>query len=222
MVSASMKYALGISPSASTGPTADKAAAGAAGGPRSSVAADWAETTRSRGSATLQRLRALRGCTRSLPLGSAFGSLIRHRAASRCSQQLGFVVRIRRPEARFNPVKPSPTQSNLVKPSQTIIFSGPFSLTPWQTRPSIRLIRAIRGLPNPPSRPSLAASHSPLATAAVKPSPTQSNLVKPSPTINFRVPQRSRGGQRHRIMGESVILRVFGRFRSFDLLAGGC
>ncbi len=205
MVSASMKYAVWIGPATR---------AGAGGGPRSSVAGDRAKTTRSRGSATLQRLCDLRGCTRSLPLGSAFGSLIRHRAASRCSQQLGFVVRIPSPKARPHPVKPSPTQSNLVKPSQTIIFSSLFSLTPWQTIPSIRLVREIRGSP---SKPSLATSHRPLATA----SPAQYGLIRPNTALIVFGPVRDRSF-RHQIMGNSVMLRGFGQFPSFDLPVGGC
>ena len=65
-----------------------------------------------------------------------------------------------------------------VKPSQTIMFFGHCSLTLWQTRSSIRLIREISGSP---SQPSLTTSHWPLATTA----PAQYGLIRPNTALNF-------------------------------------
>jgi len=77
------------------------------------------------------------------------------------------------------PVRPSQTQSHLVVPSRAFNFPQAGRIRPQNAK----IDQSASA-----SRSSLATSHWPLATTAVKPSQTQSHLVKPSPTFNFPFP----------------------------------
>ena len=114
-----MVYAVSIgSAAAGTGMAAQGVRRSACGGPRSHVAGDWAKMTRSRGSATLQRLLDLR----------------RHSC-----RFVAALIRVYLCES-VAPLLPWPTphQSNLFAPNQAFIFSSPFAPRPWRTRSSVR------------------------------------------------------------------------------------
>ena len=98
------------------------------------------------------------------------------------------------------PVKPSPTQSNLVQPSPTFIFPG---------KPKIRGIRAIRGSPLPTHPPSPRLRRT---------GQTWSNLVKPSPTLISS--GKAGSGQKKPVkIGQKRVGRLLSRLRQGEAQA---
>jgi hypothetical protein len=125
-----------------------------------------------------------------------------------------FVVRVRCPDGVS--VKPSPTQSHLVKPSPTINLPLPEGLSIHVT-PSIRGTCVICGRNFCPSvriRVPLWLSYSLGADGGpVAPSRTQSCLVVPSQTINISMKTMSETGPNRRTWRESLSFRgIWSRF----------